>query len=311
MDPIRDSPAMADAASSSDEVLDELIAITGLERAMGATLLEACGGSLSDAVQLHFEQQEAPGNGPAMAHHMEEDATIAAAMAAQIDEDDAAQHDGAVDEDYDEPVDSPALRRASASPVIGAPGGSGRGRPGDQPSRLMRLYAFFGWLTTIPGVSHLHALIRASVQLAYRVGIVGFVGSLLWAPLAMFGLVPTPARMQAADVTAQAFEEWFEREHGTTHPGFFRGSCYGALSHAKAESKFVLVYLHEARSAECERFCETVLASALFTAVVDENFVLWVRPSHASASRPQSGPPGLRRVGSGLGNPPFLLLPCI
>ncbi|KOO32565.1 hypothetical protein Ctob_013907, partial [Chrysochromulina tobinii] len=78
------------------EGVEELCAITGLDAGQAFVLLEAAGGDLAVAVQLHFDSEEGmnrPGNSAA---------DEAAARAAQMDEDAAnygGHYGGSSDED--------------------------------------------------------------------------------------------------------------------------------------------------------------------------------------------------------------------
>lgn len=47
----------------------------------------------------------------------------------------------------------------------------------------------------------------------------------------------------------------YETEYGQQHPAFFQGSYSQALSHAKSELKFLLVYLHCADHQDTPVFC--------------------------------------------------------
>jgi hypothetical protein len=235
----------------------ELEAITGLSSAEAELLLEASGGNLEQAVQLHFESED-------QQHTSVQDAAMAAALAADEYGEPAGASDGEGMGDTmgSDPHFGGGMRPAQ-SPVPPAPP---RAPP---PSRWrgalqwMQLYVpLFGYFESLG-------------RLIYRTGILGFVGTLLWAPFALIGFGPA-ARPQAPSAAAQQFEAWFEEAHGTTHPRFFRGSCQQALLRSKTDARFLLAYLHDHSSQECSHFCERILSSAHFQGFVDDNFLLWV-----------------------------------
>jgi hypothetical protein len=212
---------------------------------------------------VHFDQEDTRNASDRNA------AADAAAIAAQMEEDAyAAANVGGGD-------DAPPARRAR-SPVMGAPPQGGA--VGVPPQSQWR--AAMGWLAGVPGLSLLFGLVTGGGRF-----LLGFVSSLLWAPLAMLGLAPPTAPAPPPSVAAQQFEAWFEERHGTTHPPIFRGSCQAALGRSKSEAKFVLAYLHDSSSAECEAFCEAVLSSALFSAFVQESFVFWVGDTATAEGR--------------------------
>ena len=272
------------------EGVEELCAITGLDAGQAFVLLEAAGGDLAVAVQLHFDSEEGmnrPGNSAA---------DEAAARAAQMDEDAAnygGHYGGSSDEDdgndhadFPEPVADDddgggggggggggrmAARRRAHSPGAGP-----RGAPPPPTTRMARLYAAFGWLVSQPGISLIYRLLLGGGRFLYATGLLQLIGTVLWTPLAMLGLVapaPPPPPPAAA---AQRFETMFEERYGALHPPFFRGSCQSAIGRSRSEAKFVLVYLHDSGAEESAQFCERVLSSARFSGFVAEHFVFWV-----------------------------------
>ena len=262
---------------------EELASITGLAPDQAALLLEAAGGDLAIAVQLHFDGEDArgrPGNSAA---------DEAAARAAQMEEDAANYGGGLGDDDDDddddgfpEPVPDEG-RDGGAGAAVLSPGGRRAHSPGavprggpPQPGRLTRLCAAFGWFATAPGFSLIYRVLLGGGRFLYSTGLIQLVTSLLWAPLAMLGLVAAAPPPPPPAVAAQRFEAWFEEHHGQTHPPFFRGSCQSALGRSRSEAKFVLVYLHDTGADESVQFCDRVLASARFAAFAAEHFVLWV-----------------------------------
>lgn len=256
-------------SSDSDGPLSELMAITGLPQEEAQPLLAASGGDLAMAVQLHFDQEEGVRGAAAAANY---------------------GGGGDFDDDFDDgEEDFPEALDANEAPPMGAPGPGARlARSPEPPAddavvpRFPRLFALYGWMARyVP----FFGLAERLTRMAYRVGIVGFVGTLLWAPLALIGLAPTDGHGAAPAGPARPFVEWFEEHHGPLHPRFFRGSCQSALSRSKSEAKFLLAYLHDHAAPECAQFCSAVLASQLFTAFCDENFVLWVGEMHSPEGR--------------------------
>lgn len=47
----------------------------------------------------------------------------------------------------------------------------------------------------------------------------------------------------------------YELEYGEEHPAFYQGSYTQALSYAKSELKFLLIYLHNKDYRETSKFC--------------------------------------------------------
>ncbi|KAG0720696.1 FAS-associated factor 2 [Chionoecetes opilio] len=66
----------------------------------------------------------------------------------------------------------------------------------------------------------------------------------------------------------------YEAEYGTHHPAFFQGSYSQALSHAKTELKFLLVYLHCADHQDTPFFCRTMLSDATLIEYIN-TMVFW------------------------------------
>jgi FAS-associated factor 2 len=56
-------------------------------------------------------------------------------------------------------------------------------------------------------------------------------------------------------VGARRFVQAFEAEYGTTHPCFIQDSYKAAIDRAKAEAKFLLVYLHSEEHEHTPAFC--------------------------------------------------------
>lgn len=154
-------------ANDSMESAEELASITGLALEQAAVLLEASGGDLATAVQLHFDNEErgasAADEAAARAVQQEEDAAYEAALAA---------NDADANE-YEFPGVPPDIGgvapRAARSPVMGAPPGAGVGDPAP-PSRLARLYVLLGRLVSIPGISFLYQLLLGGGRFFYSTG---------------------------------------------------------------------------------------------------------------------------------------------
>jgi len=64
--------------------------------------------------------------------------------------------------------------------------------------------------------------------------------------------------------------------YGDTHPTFKTGSYNEALSHAKSNFKFLLVYVHSQRHPDAQSFCKDVLFTKQFKEFIDNSFVFWV-----------------------------------
>lgn len=76
-------------------------------------------------------------------------------------------------------------------------------------------------------------------------------------------------------MAAGRFLREFEEEYGTVHPQFFNGSYGQACQHAKAEFKFLVVYLHSAMHHETPSFCKDTLCTELIADFLNEHFVFW------------------------------------
>lgn len=131
----------------------------------------------------------------------------------------------------------------------------------------------FGWvldlLSSLPGYG-----IAVRIMGLLR-GTLGFLASLLLAPLSLLGLMPTGPEPTGAQAI-QRFESSFEERYGTTHPAFFRGTSAQALQDARRNCRFLLVYLHSEKNRESATFAQCVMSSALFSAFVDENLTCWI-----------------------------------
>eukprot|EP00177_Eucheuma_denticulatum_P003211 GFKZ01005795.1.p1 GENE.GFKZ01005795.1~~GFKZ01005795.1.p1 ORF type:complete len:460 (+),score=77.16 GFKZ01005795.1:76-1380(+) len=70
------------------------------------------------------------------------------------------------------------------------------------------------------------------------------------------------------------FINFFNQRYGTTHPPFFDGGYFAALSAAQADIKFLLVYLHSESHRLTHAFARDVLASPPFLQA-SSPFVVW------------------------------------
>lgn len=88
----------------------------------------------------------------------------------------------------------------------------------------------------------------------------------------VFGFQPQPAQNPRADV--QQFVSSFEVQYGLQHPAFLVASYQQALSQARGELKFLLVYLHSPGHQDTPHFCRAVLCSQVFADFLSERSVL-------------------------------------
>ena len=210
----------------------ELSAITGLAVDEAAMLLEAAGGDLAMAATLHFEPDalQAGGGG---------------ARPGSSDDGGPPYDYGGDDYDLDEAAYDAASNAADAAGRAPPPLAGGR-----QPLQPSRWRVFVQWMALYMPFTYGVAL--GGYEVWATRGLLGLLGSLLWAPLALLGLTP-PSAAPPPHEAVQQFEEWFEAEHGTTHPRFFRGSCQSAIGRSRSEARFVLAYVHDGRSDACAR----------------------------------------------------------
>ncbi|KAF9577652.1 hypothetical protein BGW38_007011 [Lunasporangiospora selenospora] len=86
---------------------------------------------------------------------------------------------------------------------------------------------------------------------------------------------PTRPPQDAASVAARFLRE-YEENYGTTHPNFYAGGYSAALSRAKNELKFLLVYLHSDEHDATDAFCkETLSDSDLLSYLRSNDFLVW------------------------------------
>ncbi|XP_015789758.1 FAS-associated factor 2 [Tetranychus urticae] len=67
----------------------------------------------------------------------------------------------------------------------------------------------------------------------------------------------------------------FESVYGTEHPVFYRGTYEQALSDAKKELKFLLIYLHSEHHRDTHDFCTNVLSHQLVINYINRNKLLF------------------------------------
>ncbi|KAF2077436.1 hypothetical protein CYY_001285 [Polysphondylium violaceum] len=79
----------------------------------------------------------------------------------------------------------------------------------------------------------------------------------------------------AVDETSKTLLRLTEK-YGDTHPTFKTGSYNEALSHAKSNFKFLLVYVHSQAHPDAQSFCKDVLFTKDFKEYIDTSFVFWV-----------------------------------
>ncbi|XP_071523686.1 FAS-associated factor 2 isoform X2 [Panulirus ornatus] len=86
---------------------------------------------------------------------------------------------------------------------------------------------------------------------------------------------PYPRRLTDPLGDVLRFIGEYESEYGQQHPAFFQGSYSQALSHAKSELKFLLVYLHCADHQDTPFFCRTTLSDPSLVEYVNNSMVFW------------------------------------
>lgn len=71
------------------------------------------------------------------------------------------------------------------------------------------------------------------------------------------------------------FIEAFDSKYGDRHPPFYQGSYSQALTEARKELRFILVYLHSENSRDTDAFCNQILLSAEFNSFILQNNILF------------------------------------
>ncbi|XP_039300904.1 FAS-associated factor 2-like [Nilaparvata lugens] len=73
-----------------------------------------------------------------------------------------------------------------------------------------------------------------------------------------------------------SFIKYFEERWGREgHPTFYQGSYSQALSDAKQELRFLLVYLHKDNDEECNNFCRNTLSSPGLAEYINRSMLFW------------------------------------
>lgn len=68
------------------------------------------------------------------------------------------------------------------------------------------------------------------------------------------------------------FIRFYDEHYGRNHPVFYQGSYSQALSDAKQELRFLLVYLHKDDTQEVEQWCRYFVTLFFFTLNLFFNF---------------------------------------
>ncbi|XP_014214246.1 FAS-associated factor 2 [Copidosoma floridanum] len=71
------------------------------------------------------------------------------------------------------------------------------------------------------------------------------------------------------------FIRTYEEQYGASHPVFYQGSYNQALSDAKQELRFLLVYLHKDESQEVDQWCRNTLGNPDIVQFVNINTLFW------------------------------------
>ncbi|XP_043270583.1 FAS-associated factor 2 [Venturia canescens] len=67
----------------------------------------------------------------------------------------------------------------------------------------------------------------------------------------------------------------YEEKNGTSHPVFYQGSYSQALSDAKQELRFLLVYLHKDEAPDSEQWCRNTLGNAEVSRYINTHTLFW------------------------------------
>ncbi|KAK9505605.1 hypothetical protein O3M35_009617 [Rhynocoris fuscipes] len=71
------------------------------------------------------------------------------------------------------------------------------------------------------------------------------------------------------------FIAYFNENYSRTHPVFYQGSYAQALTDAKQELKFLVVYLHKDNNQDCANFCRECLANPQVVEFINTNTLFW------------------------------------
>eukprot|EP00039_Didymoeca_costata_P011845 m.167883 g.167883 ORF g.167883 m.167883 type:complete len:442 (+) comp15308_c0_seq27:131-1456(+) len=85
-------------------------------------------------------------------------------------------------------------------------------------------------------------------------------------------LIPGTLMMDSAK--PGKLQESLQEEYGQS-PRLFRTSLNEALSHAKKELKFMLIYIHQPDHPDTPRMCRDVIANADFISFINDNVIFW------------------------------------
>lgn len=112
-------------------------------------------------------------------------------------------------------------------------------------------------------ISHLYNLCFDKL-----LSLTNFILSLFW----------TDPRKQVTDPLGDVmrFINYFEKTFGQSHPVFYQGTYSQALSDAKQELRFLIVYLHSDNNADCNTFCRTTLSNEdVISYINHSNMLFW------------------------------------
>ncbi|XP_008482478.1 FAS-associated factor 2 [Diaphorina citri] len=93
-----------------------------------------------------------------------------------------------------------------------------------------------------------------------------------------YSILYTDPRLQLTDplVDVGNFITHFNETYGLNHPVLYQGSYGQALSDAKQELRFLLVYLHEQDDQDCNQFCRTTLTDPeVIDYITTNNMICW------------------------------------
>ncbi|XP_012270330.1 FAS-associated factor 2 [Orussus abietinus] len=99
----------------------------------------------------------------------------------------------------------------------------------------------------------------------------------------LFAIFGTNARPVSSDPVEDVvnFIRLYEERCSDSHPVFYQGSYSQALSDAKQELRFLLVYLHKDESPEIDRWCRTTLGDPDVVRYVNTHTLFWACNTHS------------------------------
>jgi len=68
----------------------------------------------------------------------------------------------------------------------------------------------------------------------------------------------------------------YDAKYGSDHPVFYQGTYAQALSDAKQELTFLIVYLHSDNNSDCDLFCRTTLANPNVIDLINARSLFWI-----------------------------------